>query len=304
MRTSASFDLTHRLESRAGILHTEFESNPLNEVYAVTQWSERRKRWFLVAFAAASWMLFTNGLASLGAPLERGGLGNDAHHLLSVVGSCALWSAVFAAFRLRLADFSLALGLAMALNIALLEVGFREQAAAAAWTVECNDGRGAACANLADHYDSGQSLVGGTLDASRLHQRACALGGPGVTQRHCEVAVALGLARDSRGPGVSPDTALLCEAGVALACADHATELEAEGLFSDARQFHRRACLAASSGDDPTLCTALLDSGYVDDRITACAQLDDVCALSSRHSCLIATQRCERARSPHAGAGR
>src|SRR5690606_17295591 len=134
-----------------------------------------------------AWLFFLNGLASMGQAFADGGIGPDASHVAAVGGTVALWTLLVSIVRLRFPPFCVALLAGIGLTAALHGVGSRGRAALGVWTVGCDAGDGNACHNAAAFYDDGGAAFGGALDATRLHKRACALGGPD-TEWSCVIA--------------------------------------------------------------------------------------------------------------------
>ncbi len=261
-------------------------------------WPERRRRWFLVAFAATAWLLFSNAVAYLGGSFEKGGVGPDAAHAASLIGVAAVWVLVFTAFKLQLRHYLFAVLFGAGLTSLLVEVGFERHFASGIWALACDAGEGTACHNLADYYDEGASPIGGSLDSGPLHRRACALGGPD-TRASCHVARSLGLAHG--GEARRDDVFDLCASGVRSACLDAGRQLESAGRLDAAYDHYAAACRLARVGDAVEGCMTLLDSGFHRRRLQACETIEAVCATSRARQCLVAARRCERARSPHAG---
>lgn len=259
-------------------------------------WSERRRRWFLIAFSATAWLLFSNALAYMGSTFTDGGIGPDAAHAVSLVGVAAAWVLLVSAFRLRCRHYVFAVLFGLGLGSLLTEIGFDRHVAAGIWALGCDDGNGTACHNLADYYDGGASPIGGSLDSGPLHRRACELGGPD-TAESCAVARSLGLNTKKGTPSTSRD----CDHGARSACLAVARRLEASGELQAAYARYADACQLTRPGDSIEGCSTLLDSGYHHRRLVACETLDTVCATSGARSCIVATRRCARARSPHAG---
>lgn len=258
-------------------------------------WSERRRRWFLIAFAASVWLFFTNGLASLGRTFADGGIGPDAYHAASVVGTFTIWTLLAAIPQVRLGQFCLAVTLGLLVNAGIHESGLRDLAALGVWEAACEAGEGTACHNAAEFYDDGRALFGGATDASYLHRRACRLGGP-QTGSSCVIARELGLPAN-----VKRDPATQCVYGARSQCLEIARSYDVAGQYAAAYEWYARACQQTTFHETLDACEILVNSGYPNHRLAACEKIDDRCAFDRSHQCLTLARRCDRARSPSAG---
>lgn len=257
-------------------------------------WSERRRRWFLIAFCASSWVGFAHGLSALGGDYSVGGIGPRAFVLATIVVAIGSPTIVWSAFHLRVRDWAVATFCGLVLSLVLAHAGIRDAAAAGGWAIQCRTGDGGACANLAGYFARGRSPVHGWLDAVPLHERACRLGGPGTTDS-CQIARVFD--RPRTPPSYDALTRACLESGVGSACRDAATVLERSGRFEQMYEYLAEGC----DRRDRASCLALLDSGNPALRQSACEVLDPICRTSDDRACWTAELRCERVRSPRAG---
>ena len=260
--------------------------------------SERRRRWFLIAFSASVWLFLLNDLAGARRTFADGGLGPDGHHAAGVLGTLALWVVIASILRLRFLQFCAALLLGFGVHAALDTTGFRDLAALGIWTVACERGDGTACRNAAVYYDGGHALFAGSVDAGNLHRRACRLGGPD-TGESCIIARSLGMPSH-----VKRDAPTQCVFGARSQCVKVARAYDDAGDYAGAYEWYQRACQQTGPSEDLRACEVLINSGFVEHRAAACDKVDDLCLFERSHRCATLTRRCDRARSPAAGVGR
>ncbi len=244
-------------------------------------WPERRRRWFLIAFSASVWLFLTNALAAFGDGLDRGGIGVGAFALCTVIGAGAVGAILASTSSLRFTRFAIAVLAGFGVAHFAQAAGLVDVAAGVVHDIECDDGSGAACAALADHYDSGRSFVGGSSDATLLRRRACALGGPG-TEGACTSIT-------WNAPRVS------CEDGNRSACVREGRELESRGAYMESYERFQRACALADSREHLDSCLPLMNSGFPNLRAEACTFVEETCAHRSwDRECSDLLVRCSR----------
>ncbi len=248
------------------------------------RWSEHRRRWFLLTMCGVAWALFLNSFAHLGVHVSRGGVGPDATHAASILGTLAVWTVVWGALHLRLRHWAFALLFGATVSSSLVDFGVRDLAAAGAWSVSCDRGEGEACRRLATFYAAGESPVHGWLDAESLHRRACALG----VRRSCAAPP------QHRGDEITG----CLERSINRDCRTVAARFAAQG---DLEGMYRFLSVSCSELNDQTSCHELLSSGFPELRASACVVLVASCRTSSSALCTSAERRCERARSSRAG---